>query len=90
MANGYNRYRGTDCPSLGVWPYAETIGPRSRFVNPAGFQIISAGKDCQFGPGTDGPSHTWSPATAASIPAAGRDDLANFYRAHLGTPLHDK
>src|SRR5207253_9071458 len=41
--NGYNRFASTDCPSLGVWPYAEALTPTVRYLNPNTFQIISAG-----------------------------------------------
>jgi hypothetical protein len=85
-ANGYNRYGSTDCLSLRVWPYAEALQPQPRFINPKGFQILSAGADRQFGPGTDSPAHVWSRTTADSIPEAGRDDLANFSHVHLGQP----
>ena len=81
---GYNRYGGTDCPTLKVWPYAEEQGATPRFLAPDSFQIISAGPDGQFGPGTDSPSHTWAPARANLIPTAGRDDQSNFYNRRLG------
>jgi hypothetical protein len=83
-ANGYNRYGGTDCPTLKVWPYAETLAPEPRFVNPNSCQILSAGRDGKFGPGTDCEAHTWSPATASSTPPPGQDDLSNFFRKRLG------
>jgi prepilin-type N-terminal cleavage/methylation domain-containing protein len=80
--NGYLRYAGvanSDCNTLNVSPYAEVLG--SRFVNPTGFQIISAGADGQFGRGSltsppaqagwpgPNPAPTWSPATAGTTPA---------------------
>jgi type II secretory pathway pseudopilin PulG len=36
----------------GVWPYAQTWGPTIQYWNPQTFQIISAGKNTQFGLGT--------------------------------------
>ena len=44
-------------------------------------ELISAGQDRQFGPGGE-----WTPATAAAIPAAGKDDVANFHPNLLGVP----
>jgi hypothetical protein len=83
---GYNRYGGTDCPTLGVWPYAREWDPVPRFWNPDSFQIISAGSDGKFGPGTTEASRVWSPATAAAMPVEGRDDLTNFHNKALGVP----
>jgi hypothetical protein len=85
-ASGYDRHGETDCPGLGVWPYAEALQPEPRFWKPHSFQIISAGPDGKFGPGTKDPSLVWTPAGAASIPAEGRDDLSNFYGTLLGIP----
>jgi prepilin-type N-terminal cleavage/methylation domain-containing protein len=90
-ANGYNPAPG-DCPSLmRLGPYFEPGASPTRYINPARFQIISAGKNGWFGPG--GP---WSPATAASIGEqvavggvsinTGGDDQANFYGSKLGVP----
>src|SRR5262245_36947772 len=42
---GYNRYGGTDCAALGVWPYAKELNPTPQYWNPNSFQIISAGRD---------------------------------------------
>jgi hypothetical protein len=84
--NGYNRYGDTDCPSLKVWPYAEVFDKSSHFLNADSCQIISAGRDGRFGPGTDSPSHAWSPTTASFVPAEGRDDRSNFYSRQLGVP----
>jgi hypothetical protein len=86
QVNGYNRYGRTDCPSLGVWPYAYSLAPSPRFLNPNGYQIISAGPDGKFGPGSDSAAHVWPPATAGTIPVNGRDDLANFSARALGKP----
>jgi general secretion pathway protein G len=84
--NGYNCYGDTDCPSLRVWPYAEVFDKTPQFLNADSCQIISAGRDGQFGPGTDSPSHAWSPTRASSVPTEGRDDRSNFYRRQLGVP----
>jgi len=64
--NGYNRYYslGSDCTSLGVWPYAEgpipgvsgasaNLPSNWRYFNPGTFQIISAGRNYAFGQGTN-------------------------------------
>jgi general secretion pathway protein G len=100
--NGYNRFFGTkdqngnpittsDCATLGVWPYAEFLGNNTtgpRYLNPNTFQIVSAGADGTFGPGTDFSSATpqiWSPNLSdANIPPAAIDDQANFYGPLLG------
>lgn len=52
-----------------VWPYAQ--GDR-QYLNPTGFQIISAGADQKFGSGTSGATSYWTPATAASSLALDR------------------
>ncbi len=92
--NAYNRYdlknnyagstKGvpmtSDCQSLGVWPYAESATP-PRFLKPKTFQIICAGADGLFGPGTDATSaspYFFTTATFSTIPQAGKDDQANF------------
>jgi prepilin-type N-terminal cleavage/methylation domain-containing protein len=59
--NQYNSAAGTgtgrtDCPTLGVTPYATTAGPaptflNPTFVNPDSFQLISAGQNGKFGQG---------------------------------------
>lgn len=86
VTNGYNRYGSTDCPSLGVWPYARALQPKPQYINARGFQIISAGKDGVFGPGTDNPEHVWLPDSPQGVPAEGKDDQANFSRSFLGKP----
>jgi hypothetical protein len=60
----FNRYypqlHSSDCPSLAVWPYAQNISAglgaatvkRPVYFNSSSFQIISAGADGLFGPGT--------------------------------------
>jgi hypothetical protein len=83
----------SDCASLGVWPYAsapavsKTGAPQ--YVRPQDWQIVCAGLDGVFGPGTDlsGAAgiapYYWNSATAAQIPAAGADDRANFATGKL-------
>jgi hypothetical protein len=78
--NGYNRYISTltsDCNPVipgtktaqPVWPYAQGV---RQYLNPTGFQIISAGVDQKFGSGTRDPVTTpgvgpfWTPAGAAN------------------------
>jgi general secretion pathway protein G len=93
IENNYNRYGSTDCPTLGVWPYAEGVvqqgnPPVYRYLKPKTFQIISAGADGKFGPGSVLTSKTpyfWTSATAAGIPQEGADDQANFNANALGT-----
>jgi prepilin-type N-terminal cleavage/methylation domain-containing protein len=98
--NGYNRYytqlAKSDCASYGVWPYAEGIGPPAHYLNPSTFQIISAGRDGAFGPGTDlthSPVPTWSAITAPDYGLAFtppnkpfEDDVSNFHPNFLGVP----
>jgi general secretion pathway protein G len=108
--NGYNRYSAafgnSDCWSLlpavpginpvgGVWPYLTAPG---QYANPNSFQIVSAGKNGIFGPGSVTPTTIWTPATASTfyvdgpilnalnqpLPPAGRDDQSNFYDSPLG------
>jgi prepilin-type N-terminal cleavage/methylation domain-containing protein len=106
--NGYNRYgqsacmwTSSDCASFftpvsgfpaAVYPYAQGV---NQYMNPSGFQIISAGPDSQFGSGTLKPNVAvgggafWTPATAATSGASGptgADDQSNFYDNLLGTP----
>jgi prepilin-type N-terminal cleavage/methylation domain-containing protein len=102
LENGYNRYSATvsDCPTLGVWPYASSLTPTASYQNPSTFQIISAGFDQSFGSGSNPtvPSPVlWSPGTASQAFAndvlqapqfgkqpAGNDDMANFSSVLLG------
>jgi general secretion pathway protein G len=89
IRNGYNRYGAGDCLKLGVNPYAQAT---TQYINPSGFQIISAGADLKFGPGSNpgaSPIPLWTPATAATSAASGpngADDQSNFYDSLLGTP----
>jgi general secretion pathway protein G len=94
VRNGYNKYgTTTDCPTLGVWPYAQLAPPSSptvQYLYPDKFQIISAGPDNLFGPGTDFSSKTpvlWTPKTAANYGQAfpnAKDDQTNFYANFMG------
>jgi prepilin-type N-terminal cleavage/methylation domain-containing protein len=86
-ANGYNHYNASDCPSLGLWPYAASAAAGNapvQYVKKDSWQIICAGKDGKFGPGTNLSGATgvtpyyWNKNTAGAIPADGRDDQANF------------
>ena len=89
--NNYNPYFSTfnssDCASLGVWPYAEALTPTPRYLKKNTFQIISAGADGMFGPGTNltlgNAAYVWSAGTAVSIPQAGKDDQTNFAQSVL-------
>jgi prepilin-type N-terminal cleavage/methylation domain-containing protein len=97
--NGYNRYfpiyGNSDCATLpngtatpGVFPYLE--GP-NRYLNPNSYQIVSAGADGVFGPGTVTPTGPfWSAANASLFypdNTAGRDDQSNFHEAALGVEI---
>jgi prepilin-type N-terminal cleavage/methylation domain-containing protein len=94
-ANGYNRYGGTDCPSLpstlgsGTWPYLQAAG---KFFNPNSFQIISAGADFYFGSGSTGPAVILAPGVGTQLNVTlpfgnvgGKDDQCNFYDGLLGS-----
>jgi general secretion pathway protein G len=77
----------SDCQTLGIFPYAEAVTPSPKFLNPNTCQIISAGADGVFGPGTTGASTTWTPATAATANPSGSpgyDDQSNFHDTLLG------
>jgi general secretion pathway protein G len=81
--------QGAGSPN-GIWPYAEFLGntiPTCRFLNSSSFQIISAGADGLFGPGTDFSSKNpmaWTPSGASNIAPVGADDQANFHGRLLG------
>jgi prepilin-type N-terminal cleavage/methylation domain-containing protein len=77
-AGGY----GPHCPSLGVIPYVQNNG---QFYRNNSLQIISAGKDMNFGPGGPWPpSATNGGNIAAYTNGFGVDDLANFSGDMLG------
>jgi general secretion pathway protein G len=68
-----------DNAAYSVTAYQDTSG---RFINPNTYQIISAGKDGNFGPGG-----SWDPARGYGLGQAGSDDMANFSQVILGAPL---
>jgi prepilin-type N-terminal cleavage/methylation domain-containing protein len=67
-----------DCPSLGVRPYLDLS---ARFINPNGYQVLSAGPDGKFGPGDK-----WDPKKGYGPASPGSDDMSNFSRTPLGAP----
>jgi len=77
-----------------VWPYAQSWAPTAQYLNSQSFQIISAGKNLQFGLGTypgdpNYPAGVWTPSqatTAYPVGSDGYDDIANFYDRLLGVP----
>jgi prepilin-type N-terminal cleavage/methylation domain-containing protein len=93
ITNGYNKYATpasplSDCASFGVWPYAESNIPVVRYVKSNTCQIISAGRDGFFGPGTNlslpaAQQYYWNTNTYFMIPKVGLDDQANFAAALL-------
>jgi hypothetical protein len=78
VRNGYARYAalGSDCSLIPDGPYQDGNG---NYWNRDSFQIISAGRDTEFGPGG-----TWSLADPAKIAPAGKDDMTNFAEKPLG------
>jgi prepilin-type N-terminal cleavage/methylation domain-containing protein len=109
--NRYAISLGTsDCPSapifppasgMGVWPYAQvqqnlnTLQYQWNYYRPESFQIVCAGPDGVFGPGSNPGTPnaaSWTPGTAGAFyptpapgtPAGGYDDLSNFYGLSLG------
>ena len=95
-SNDYNHFGGSDCASLlqpqGLWPYAasaKAAGAPIQYVNKNSWQIICAGADGKFGPGTNlsGAAgvtpYYWNKNTAGQIPADGGDDQANFASGKL-------
>lgn len=84
---GYNRYLatlGSDCGTLGVTPYYESVGGTmiSKAHNKDGFQIISAGYDGQFGP--NGSVTGFDARVGAGLIGAAADDMTNFHGTVLG------
>ncbi len=77
----------SDCVSLGVNPYATfwpaAAGQTVQFINPDSFQLISAGTDGVFGPGTTSTTTIWSASSPTGDPN-GKDDISNFSDAVLG------
>ncbi len=106
--NGYNRYftelgSTSDCMTLSAispgaqapWPFAlaqATASTPTQFYEATRFQIVSAGRDGSFGPGTDmtmGTPFFWTPGNAKAysdkFKATGaQDDQSNFYDLLLG------
>jgi general secretion pathway protein G len=77
-------YNDTDCTVNGTFPlFPYKLSLTGPYINPKGFQIISAGKDCAFGLGG-----VWNPATGYGPGQVGSDDIANFSQAVLGAPLN--
>jgi prepilin-type N-terminal cleavage/methylation domain-containing protein len=71
-----------DCPSLQTTPPVRPyVDLSNRFLNPNGYQIITAGPNKKFGPGGQ-----WNPATGYTNNPDGADDLSNFSRGPLGGP----
>lgn len=66
-----------DCPTLKVKPYFDLS---RRFLNPTGFQILTAGPDRKFGPG-----ELWNPLQGTKD-LVGMDDMSNFSASPLGMP----
>jgi prepilin-type N-terminal cleavage/methylation domain-containing protein len=76
----------------GCWPYAQSPSPNNSalavYQKPNSFQIISAGADMFFGPGTvPGNPQFWTPNSAPTMNpqgSPGYDDLSSFTGALLG------
>lgn len=66
--NGYT----ADCSQLSSGAYSYSSG---KYANPTSFQIISAGRDSQFGNGS----------SLGALPAQGKDNLGNMFRGTLGS-----
>jgi prepilin-type N-terminal cleavage/methylation domain-containing protein len=82
-------YKNGDCnfttTSLKVDPYASSWTNPPAFLNPESFQLISAGADGKFGPGTTSTTTVWSPTkVGANVTGPGRDDMSNFSDRILG------
>lgn len=83
-SNGYNP---DDCSGIGslghdcgtVKPYFKNP---NQYLEPDGWQIISAGADGKFGPG----GVVWGPAHPVKADTPGADDVANFSPLWLGKP----
>ncbi len=102
--NGYNRYVDpklplSDCQTLGIWPYAEVMSPPSattplapRYVKPNSFQIISAGANRRFGPGTViaklPPNVNLPPGIFLGGPSWTPNTAGNVYPDVAQNPLH--
>lgn len=73
-AGQYGGWHGSPHPANGVLPYTSGTGSAAGYVNPQGFQIISAGKDGAFGPGGN-----WGGGGGP-----GADDRGSFSTNNLG------
>lgn len=91
----HNGYLAGDCATIGAFPYYQgfivgTIPPRPSYVNPDGYQILSAGLDGVFAYDVGGLfGVSWSPMGGFGVPPAvpgmdtsksiaGNDDQTNF------------
>jgi prepilin-type N-terminal cleavage/methylation domain-containing protein len=72
-----NQYAQTTGDNFGAYPYMTGVG---QLVNPNTYQIISAGKDGQFGSAVN---NLWNPSAGAT--GTGADDQANFSSTLLGS-----
>jgi prepilin-type N-terminal cleavage/methylation domain-containing protein len=82
-----NGYSANDCAALKVAPYFQAGTSPAQYYNASSFQIISAGRDGVFGPGTTpvAPGTPWSPVNAPNyVGTVGMDDYSNFYESQLG------
>jgi prepilin-type N-terminal cleavage/methylation domain-containing protein len=79
-------YQNSDCTTLGVTPYASAWSATNppTFINPESFQLISAGPDGLFGPGTTSAATVWTLTSTAGVPNSGKDDISNFSDRVLG------
>ncbi len=79
-----NDYTTTDCSSLGVQPYWTSLAASGgvQFVNPKGFQIISAGQDHQW---SSGPASQTFFQLPRPVTDHGGDNVANFQAGRLST-----
>jgi hypothetical protein len=94
--NGYSTFGGDDCydavnnvgldgasnpNGLYSGAYCDQGGPPTKYYNPNLFQIVSAGRDGQFGPGGLLPPGGSGPVGPTA------DNLANFSQTELGNPV---
>jgi len=71
-----------------VSPYAQQTAPTVKYYNSTTFQLISAGPDGIFGPGstvTVTPTVTQTPWAPGGGNAATKDDISNFHDGKLGS-----
>jgi prepilin-type N-terminal cleavage/methylation domain-containing protein len=91
--NGYDRYAnlGPDTYQKAadnqlVYPYMEAWSPK-RYYNSETYQIISAGRDSQFGTGTRA-ANTVFTGKGLALNNPGYDDMSNFYPNVLGIAIN--